>query len=947
MRRSYAAVLAVSVSTLALALPAHAQGTQPPAATEVTPGATAQDNVPDEAPGQEVIVTGTRTTNRTVANSPVPVDVISSESLTSNGSGEVNTALNALVPSFNFPRPSIADGSDVIRPATLRGLSPDQTLVLVNGKRRHVSALLNINGTVGRGSAAVDLNTIPALAIDRIEVLRDGAASQYGSDAIAGVINIRLKSANHGGKASISYGKYVTKLEGVPELLGLQTAGGQPFFDPADAAAANNGQPAAASNRYFAGNFGKEDKRHDGDTWTYGLNIGIPIGPGFVNLTGEYRDRDTVNRAGYDVRQQYRRPNPVGAPTVFDGRELTFNRLSFQLGDPKTKDYNFILNAGMPLGEVFEAYVFGTYGHRDGLSAANYRQSFNGNNSNRDYTTITAATTPSEANFTPIFPDGFLPFIESDYDDYSIAGGVKGDFAEWHVDLSGVYGHNEIDYRTLNSVNVSLGPTAPRDVDSGGIRFSQFTGNLDITREFEAGFAKPVTLAFGGEYRHENFKERPGQPESYVAGPFARSPIANTTLANCNAQGGVFAGTTCSFPGRNAPVGQQGFPGIPASAQTDNNRHSYAAYVEVDTDVTDGFTVTAAGRYEHFSDFGGTLNGKLAARFEFAPQFAVRGSISNGFRAPSLHQQFFTTTSTNFVAGVPVDIVTAQISSPIALALGAQPLDPEKSVNFSGGFTANPFRSFNLTADYFHIKIKDRVVLTENLGSSGNAATDAAARAALNAAGFNSIGAARFFINGLDTTTQGVDVVGTYRFGIEGFGNWSLSAAYNYTKNEIDERLNNLGPLASNPNLILFGRVEGIRFERGQPKDKIVLSADGSFGAFGVTARTTRFGRVIAPTATTLTGVTLGLSDYGPDDVFLKAKWITDLELRYTLFEHATLAIGADNVFDVYPTRLPFGVRPASVGGRYPDNQIYIPYSGFSPFGFNGRFLYGRLTAQF
>ena len=943
MRRFIAALL-LSGSALAAA-PALAQVAPVPngpvTAQAVTPGATPRDNVPDEAPGSEVIVTGSRVANRTVADSPVPVDVISGEALTTGGSGETNTVLNALVPSFNFPRPSIADGSDVIRPATLRGLSPDQTLVLVNGKRRHVSALLNINGTVGRGSAAVDLNTIPALAIDRIEVLRDGASSQYGSDAIAGVINVRLRTANHGGKASVSYGKYVTQLQGVPELLGLQTSGGQPFFDPADAAAATNGQ-AAAGSRYLAGVYGRDARRHDGDTWTLGLNVGVPIGEGFINVTGEYRDRDFVNRAGYDTRPNYIRPSA----TTFDPRELTFNRLNFLLGDPKTEDYNLVLNAGLPVTGDFQLYAFGTLSHRDGLSAANYRQQSNA--ANRDFSAISAATTPNNANFVAIYPDGFLPLISSDYDDRSIAGGIKGSAGPWSVDLSGVFGHNEIDYRTLNSINTSFGPNGPRNVDAGGIRFNQFTANLDITRQLELGLFKPLTFAFGAEYRHENFKERPGQLESYAAGPFT-APTRTTTAADCAASGGVFAAATgvCTFPGRTAAVGQQGFPGIPASARTDNSRHSYAGYAELDTDLFDGFTVTAAGRYEHFSDFGDTVNGKLALRYAFVPQFAVRGSISNGFRAPSLHQQFFTTTSTNFVAGVPVDIVTAQVGSAIARSLGSQPLDPEKSVNLSAGFTANPFRSFNLTADYFHIKIRDRVVLTENLGASGNAATDAAARTALNAAGFNSVGAARFFINGLDTTTQGVDVVGTYRFGVAGLGNWSLSAAYNYTQNKINKRLNNLGPLAANPNLVLFGRVEGIRFEKGQPRDKLVLSGDGSLGAFGITARSTRYGRVVAPTATSLTGFPLGLSDYGPDDVFLKPKWITDLEVRFTFKDHATFSLGADNLFDVYPTRLPFGARPASVGGQTPANQIYIPYSGFSPFGFNGRFLYGRFTAQF
>ena len=902
MRRRLLATLLLSGSMLAE--PALAQSSAAPAtANEQTPGATPQDNVPDEAPGSEVIVTGSRVQNRTVADSPVPVDVISSEAIATNGTGDTNKILNSLVPSFNFPRPSIADGSDVIRPATLRGLSPDQTLVLVNGKRRHVSSLLNINGTVGRGSAAVDLNTIPALAIERIEVLRDGASSQYGSDAIAGVINVRLRTANHGGKVSVTYGKYVTEMSGVPQLLGLRTdASGQPFLDPND-------------TRYLAANNSSEEaERRDGDTWTLGANVGIPIGEGFVNITGEYRDRDFVNRAGYDTRPNYVRPTT----TTFDARELTFNRLNFLLGDPKTEDYNVVVNAGLPVGGGFDLYAFGTYGHRDGLSAANYRQQSNAGN--RDFSALPVGVAATNANFVAIYPDGFLPFIGSSYDDYSIAGGIKGDAGPWSVDLSGVYGHNQIDYRTLNSINTSFGSAGPRNVDSGGIRFGQFTANLDVTRAFEFGFAKPVTLAFGAEYRHENFQERPGQLESYAAGPYAS---------------------------RGAGVGQQGFPGIPASARTNNSRHSYAGYAEVDTDPFEGFTVTAAGRYEHFSDFGDTVNGKLALRYAFIPQFAIRGSVSNGFRAPSLHQQFFTTTSTNFVAGIPIDTVTAQVGSAIARSLGSQPLDPERSVNLSAGFSANPFSRFTLTADYFHIKIRDRIVLTENLGASGNAATDAAARAALNAAGLTSVGAARFFINGLDTTTQGVDVVGTYRFGIGGLGNWSLSAAYNYTDNRIDRRLNNLGPLASNPNLVLFGRVEGLRFERGQPEDKVVLSADGSLGAFGITGRTTRYGTVLAPTATAPIANPTSLTALGPDDVTLTPKWITDLEVRFTFKDHATFALGAENLFDVYPDRLPYGLRPASVGGVYPPNQIYIPYSGFSPFGFNGRYLYGRFTAQF
>jgi iron complex outermembrane receptor protein len=930
MRRSIISALSVTASAFAFAASAQAQTSATPPSDQVE-GGTPGDAVPDEDPGDQVVVTGTRAANRTVADSPVPIDVISSEALASSGLGETNKILNQLVPSFNFPQPSITDGTDVIRPASLRGLAPDQTLVLVNGKRRHVTALLNVNGSVGRGSAAVDLNSIPALAIERIEVLRDGASSQYGSDAIAGVINVQLKRASSGGRAQVSYGKYVTTMDGVPNVTGLALTGGQPSLDPAD-------------TRILAANRSGERKVRDGDLWTLGFNVGLPVGAeGYLNLTGEYRDRENTNRAGYDLRPNYNRPT-----AAFDPREASFNRLNFQYGDPKTEDYNVFVNAGIPIGDL-ELYAFGSYSSRDGLSAANWRQSSSANN--RDWSVLTPATTPTTANFVPLRADGFLPFIHSDLEDYSAAVGIRGDVAGWSADLSVVYGHNQFDYRTENSLNTSYGPQSLRDFDSGGLAFGQLTANLDLSHEFDMGLAKPLTLAFGAEYRNDDFNIRPGETQSYAIGPFFRAAVA-TTAANCTTQGGVYAAATgiCSFPGRGALVGAQGFPGFPASASTDVSRHSYAGYVELDTDIFDGFTVTAAGRYEHFSDFGDTLNGKLAARYEFAPGFAVRGSVSNGFRAPSLHQQYFTTTSTNFISGVPVEISTQPVTSPVARALGSKPLEAEKSLNFSGGATINPFRGFNLTADYYHIKIDDRIVLTENLGAagSGTTAVNTAVKAILDANGFQSVGAARFFINGLDTTTEGIDVVGTYRFGIAGVGNWSLSAAYNRNTNRIDRRITDLGPLAQIPGLILFGRVEGIRFTNGQPKDKVVLSADGSAGPFSITARTTRYGEVVAPGATApLAPNATSLTAYGPDDVFLEPKWVTDLEVRFTFKEHATFALGANNLFDVYPTARPTGARPASVGGFYPVDAYYQPYSAFSPFGFNGRFLYGRFSAQF
>jgi iron complex outermembrane recepter protein len=910
----YAVTISATAMTAALSVPAVAQETA--AATD------------EAAPGDAIIVTGTRRTDRTVADSPVPVDVISGDALASTGLTETNKILNQLVPSFNFPQPSITDGTDVIRPASLRGLAPDQTLVLVNGKRRHVSALLNINGSVGRGSAAVDLNLIPALAIERVEVLRDGASSQYGSDAIAGVINIRTKTADNGGRASVSWGQYYSTMEGVPRVTGLQTVGGQPVLNPAD-------------TRLFLANTAGEQKARDGEYKTAAVNVGIPLGAGFVNITGEWRDRDATNRSGYDLRPNYNRPT-----AAFDPRELTFDRRNFIFGDAKTEDYNVFVSAGMPVGEAFEFYLFGSYGNREGLSAANYRQSSSANN--RDWSVLTPATAPTAANFVPLRPDGFLPFIGSDLEDFSVFGGVKGELGSWNTDLSLGYGRNKFDYSVLNSLNTSFGPQSQSEFDAGGLQFGQLTANLDISREFDLGLASPISFAVGFEYRDENFKIRPGDNQSFAIGPFFRASFV-TTAANCTAQGGVFNATTsiCSFPGRGALVGAQGFPGFPTSATTDRSRNSKAAYVELDGDIVDGLTVTVAGRYEDFSDFGDTLNGKIALRYEPVEGLALRGSFSNGFRAPSLHQQYFTTTSTNFIAGVPVEISTVAVDSPVARALGSQPLKAEKSKNISLGVTMQPTSRLSLTMDYYNIKIDDRIVLTENLGAAGtgSAAIQAAVKAILDANGFQSVGAARFFINGLDTTTQGLDAVATWRADAGDFGNWTLTAAYNLNQTKINQRINALGPLSAIPGLVLFGRVEGIRFTDGQPSDKIVLSADGKIGDFGISARSTRYGEVISPDAAAPIANPASLVALGPDDLVLRPKWITDLELRYTFLERFELAIGTNNLFDVYPDARPQGARPT--GGFYPVNAGYLPYSSFSPFGFNGRFVYGRVSVNF
>ncbi len=839
--------------------------------------------VAETADADQIIVTGTRRSDRTVADSPVPVDVISAEALSRSGATETNKLLNFQVPSFNFPQPSITDGTDVIRPATLRGLGPDQTLVLVNGKRRHSAALLNVNNSIGRGTAAVDVNLIPSVAIERVEVLRDGAASQYGSDAIAGVINFQLKKKNEGGLFTVTYGEYDTRVDGVGQAAGLRLdAAGQPLTNP--------------DGTYQLQTSGKDRRVNDGRTITLAGNIGLPLGPeGYVNISGEFRDRNPTNRTGYDTRRQY------GASGPIDPRELTFNRLSHRFGDPKTKDYVLFGNAGLPLGD-FEVYSTLSYAARDGESAGFYRRSNDARNRN-----FSASLT----TFVPFYADGFLPLIKTDTKDFAAIVGVKADLAGWNLDLSYTYGKNKFDFEVDNSFNTSIGATSPTKFDAGGLSYKHNIVNFDVQRDLEVGFAKNVSVAFGAEYREETFGIRAGELASFQAGPFA--PPAPISVG--------------------APAGAQVFPGFRPANAGNFSRNNKSVYGEIDADITDAWNVTVAGRYEDYNDFGSTVNGKLASKYQVLEQLGVRASISTGFRAPSLQQQFFSSTATNNIGGTLVEVSTFPVTSNAARQLGASPLKPEKSVNFGAGIVLKPIDNLSITIDAYQIKIEDRIVLSENLGA-GTTATDAQIRAIAGGT------AGRFFINGIDTRSRGVEAVATYKIPTDKMGDFRFTASYAYNKTEVTRIAALPGPLLAIPALAgnpraLFNLVEEKRFEQGQPRSKLNLGLDWDFDFIGATVRTNRFGSVLSAGASAL------------DDVTLNAKWITDMEVRIKPANFLQLALGIDNVFDVYPTRLPTGARPAALGGNYSVNNYFLPYSSFSPFGFNGRFLYARATASF
>jgi iron complex outermembrane receptor protein len=854
---SRTAIIAVA-ATLMTASPALAQDAATDAAAEEG----------SDAPA--IVVIGSRRENRTVADSPVPIDVIGGEALTESGFTETNRLLNQLVPSFNFPQPSITDGTDVLRPATLRGLSPDQTLVLVNGRRRHTSALLNINGSVGRGSAAVDLNTIPPLAIDRIEVLRDGAASQYGSDAIAGVLNVQLRRAE-GGRATITFGQYRTSIAGERQATGVVTAGGVPVLDP----------QAGAGGVWQLTRSDELRRRNDGETLTIATNIGLPLGDrAFANFTVQFQDRGATNRTGADPRQQYvAATNPL---------ELSFDRYSHRYGDAETQDMTLFFNGGADIGEAAELYAFASYNIRDGESAGFYRRANDARN--RDWN---ASTT----TFVPFYPNGFLPLIVTTIEDYAFAVGVRGDLGEWNYDLSAVYGHNGVDFGVRNSWNASFGGAlSSRAFEAGGVRFGQTTVNLDIQREFEGVLGNSLSIAFGGEYRNENYRIIAGELQSYATGPFGGPPF-------------------------NAAAGAQVFPGFRPANEVDATRDSWAGYVELESDLTDFLTVQLAGRYETYSDFGDTLNGKIAARLEPVEGIGIRGSFSTGFRAPSLHQQFYATSSTNNVNGVLVEIGTFPVDSPVARALGSQPLEPEESTNWSVGATFDLIPGLSLTADYYNIEIDNRIVVTENLQG-------AAVVALLQGAGFNNITSARFFINGIDTRTEGFDIVASYRVPDFGLGRFRLTAGYNRNTTEITDR----AILPTLPGLTLFGRQESLRITDGQPRDKFNVGIDWDSGIFGATLRGNRYGEVLVP------GVD------APRDQVLGSEWVVDFELRAEPLDGIELALGANNLFDQYPDR----VRAGLVGGQnYGLNGYFIPFSQFSPFGFNGRYVYGRVSVSF
>ena len=791
----------------------------------------------------EQVTVGSRASGAEIEKA-VPVDVLSHDQIAASGFVETAQVIASLVPSFNFPRPSITDGTDTVRPATLRGLGPDQVLVLVNGKRRHQSALVHLNGSVGRGSTGVDLNAIPVSAIDRIEVLRDGAAAQYGSDAIAGVINIVLKDGVSRPEVTSNFGVSKGTFAG-------------------NRCTANGLTCAVGDDINFT----------DGGLADVGGSWGMRLGSGRLTVASEFRGHNRTNRASADPRDQI---------VAGDAGHNAVSEPNHRWGDPDTRDVMTFANAAFPLNAsaTRSLYAFGGYSRRTANSAGFYRRALD------------------VRNQPAIYPLGFLPEIQPTVVDVSAAGGARGMLSRWNYDFSVSAGHNSFSFTIGNSLNTSLGVSAPPNkttFDAGMLLLNQLVANADISRPVAVkGFAGPVNVAFGAEARRETYRIRAGEPDSYR-------------------DGGAL-----NQAGDPAAIGAQVFPGFRPTNEVDESRGSVAGYVDVEGTVTRWLRVGGAGRAEHYTDFGGTLDGKLTARVAPLRGVILRGSISTGFRAPSLGQSFFSSTATNFLnlgqGLVPVESLTLPVASAAARALGASALKPETSRNAGAGVVITPARDLDLAVDYYRITIDDRIVLSGNF----TAPPIAALLAPFGANG------ARFFTNAIDTRTNGVDATASYRVRLADAGDLRLRAAYNNTRTRVT------GPIATPPQLaafsaVLFDHIEQNRLECGQPRDNLRLGGNWQRGAFGVSVDEARYGSVCS------------FATQNPaQDQHFGAKWLTDVEASLRR-GRARLAAGVQNLFDVFPD------RNATVNSF---NGIQT-FPSQSPFGMNGRALYARLAWTF
>ncbi len=767
-----------------------------------------------------VVLVGSRSPKRTATDTPVPVDVLDVSSIASKtGKVEINDILQYAAPSFNAGKQSGSDGADHIVPASLRGLGPDQTLVLINGKRRHQSSLVNIFGTRGRGNSGTDLNAIPVSAIKRIEVLRDGASAQYGSDAIAGVINIVLKDFTDGFSGGITYGAYSTAIGD-----GWEAQSGETLYN------------VEGKNRLDGDN-----KSWDGETIKIDANYGVALGNngGFANFTTEFLSRQNTLRPGFSWRKGY--------------------------GSAGVDGFNFMINSSLPVGDNTEVYAFGGRNFRDTNAYAFSRGAFD-DDANGELRTVSS-----------IYPNGFTPRITSNITDVSVSVGVRHEMANgWNVDFNNTYGKNNFHYFIKDSNNASMRTSSPTDFDAGGHFLAQNTTGLDFSKYLDY-VASGLSLAFGFEYRTENFGIFAGDEPSY--GLYDENGIVISNPATQS--------IATSPLGNELPGGSQGFPGYSPDNEVDRNRSNYSAYFDTELNVTEQFMLAGAVRFENYSDFGSTFNGKLATRLKVTEDLSLRGSISTGFRAPSLAQLYYNLIFNNIVAGTSVPSLLSANNSTVTRAFGIGQLNEEKAVNASIGFTYKK-GGFTATVDAYSITVDDRIILTDNF-------TDQAILGPLN------VDAAQFFANGVDTRTNGLDIVLGYETGIGEHGKATIGLIGNLNDLEI-KRINN-GNLNE---FTFFGPFSQAYLEAAAPDYKFGLNLGYSCKKFDATASLTQFSEVTlqdfqwVDTPATTQAEADALFPVATD--IYEAALVVDLSAGYQFTEKIKFTIGANNLFNAYPT---------------------------------------------
>lgn len=802
----------------------------------------------EEPTGPAIVVTGSRGQARTVTDSPTPIDVISGEDLTRTGKAGVFQALNTLVPSFNLPVRAGGATSTVIATGGLRGLNPDQALILVNGKRRHKTSLINAVSTLYNGSVPSDLDMIPTAAVDHIEVLRDGAAAQYGSDAIAGVINIILKDDAKGGSANFTAGQN---------------------FD-----------------------------RSDGELYQADLNFGMKLGDnGFANFSLNLKKQEMSNRAlpladcSVTATTTCLYPLVNGQLDPRDAAAVGTERIvTTSYGVMPSRSINTALNAGYDLGAV-QLYAFGTYSQRRSDLWYSYRY-------------------PKDINnVMGIYPNGYRPHVMIDEEDFEFTLGAKGELAGWDWDFSTGYGRNRARQSSEGTLNPSMGILSPTEFYIGTLKSSEFVTSLDVTRGYDVGGGN-LQLSAGAQQRHERYQTFAGDPASYAVGP------------------AIVSGMT---PGAQSSAGFQ--PEDAAYMSRDN----YSVYADVAWDPNKDITIGAAARFEHYDDGSGdTLIWKVNGRYAPTEWVAFRAAANTGFRAPAVAQQIYTQTTNQFrtVNGIPnqlLQIKTLAVDDPAAVALGAKPLQPETSFNISAGVVLTPLPNFNLTVDAYQIDVDDRITITSTL--TGTAISNILIASGIPASEANTL-TAQYYTNAIDTRTRGIDVVASYRHSLFDAVNMQWNLGFNYNKTKITNIIDNPPELAST-GYVLFDRARQSNMTNNLPRTKLAISNLATMGDFTLSTRLTRFGGF----KSYQNGVTSGGVTTYPNDRSYGAKWITDLEASWQVTPLVHVAVGANNIFNVYPDENRASDISATLGqGLYP---------GTSPIGFTGGFYYGRVGLTF